>query len=61
MTCKNCGKRYPACQDYCLQFAAEKESQRDRKEKIRAAREAEMLANGVQINLMFERRKKYAK
>ena len=59
--CKGCKDRHPACQDSCERFLAAAERRAERKEKIRAAKDKEMLATNTSMKLAEMRRRKYAK
>ena len=59
--CKGCKDRHPACQDSCERFLAARKKRQERNEKIRAAKDADVLATNMVIRLSEARRRKYAK
>ena len=59
--CKGCKDRHPACQDSCDKFLAAAERLAERKEKIRAAKDREVIATNTAVKLAEMRRRKYAK
>ena len=59
--CKHCKDRQPACQDSCERFLTAKKRETARKEKIRAAKERDVLVTNTAIKLSEMRRRRYAK
>ena len=59
--CKDCPKRYPACQDKCPDMAAAKKTNTDRKALERKNREAEHAATEYSIKRNFAAARKKIK